>query len=235
LFQLYCKFYKQFKAMISKIISILIFILFFIPALNAQNIESWIEKNEKVPAEKIYLHTDREYYFTGETVWLKSYLTDSRSGRLIPGAENIYIHLTDENGKSTIEQTVLSVNGVVSSQIELSDTLKPGNYLLQAFTDYLLNFGSEAFYSKNISISKPALSLRAINSRQQMRNNTRMVADVSFLPEGGMLLEGLSNLVAFKAIDKDGYGIDATGSVKDETGTNWFHSRLITREWDYFL
>jgi hypothetical protein len=219
LFQLYCIFYKQFKAMISKIISILIFILFFIPALNAQDIESWMEKNEKVPAEKIYLHTDREYYFTGETIWLKSYLTDSRSGRLIPGAENIYIHLTDETGKSTIEQTVLSVNGVVSSQIALSDTLKPGNYLLQAFTDYLLNFGSEAFYSKNFSISKPALSLRAINSRQQMRNNTRMVADVSFLPEGGMLLEGLSNLVAFKAIDKDGYGIEATGSVKDETGT----------------
>jgi hypothetical protein len=204
--------------MIAKIISILIFILLFTPALNAQDIESWIEKNEKVPAEKIYLHTDREYYFTGETIWLKSYLTDSRSGRLIPGAENIYFYLTDENGKSTIKQNILSINGVVSSQIELPDTLKPGNYLLQAFTDYLLNFGSEAFFSKNLSISKPALSLRAIESRQQTWTNTRMVADVSFLPEGGMILEGISNLVAFKAIDKNGYGIEATGSVKDETG-----------------
>ncbi|WP_372949926.1 TonB-dependent receptor plug domain-containing protein [Mariniphaga sp.] len=205
--------------MISKIISFLILILIFNPTLNAQDIETWIEKNEKVPAEKIYLHTDREYYFTGETVWLKSYLTDSRSGRLIPGAENIYLHLLNENGRSTIEQTILSVNGVVSSQIILPDTLKPGNYLLQAFTDYLLNFGSEAFFSKNLSISKPALSLRAIESRQQTRANNRMVADVSFLPEGGMMLEGISNLVAFKAIDKNGFGIDATGSVKDETGS----------------
>ncbi len=214
--------------MVFKIISSLIIILLFAPFLCAQNIESWIEKNEKVPAEKIYLHTDREYYFTGETIWLKSYLTDSRSGRLIPGAENIYIHLTDENGKAAIEQTVLSVNGVVSSQIKLPDTLKSGNYLLQAFTDYLLNFGSQAFYSKNLSISKPALSLRAINSRQQIRTNSRMVADVSFLPEGGMLLEGLSNLVAFKAIDKDGFGIEATGSVKDETGIE-----LVSFKTDY--
>ncbi|MBW6533691.1 MAG: TonB-dependent receptor plug domain-containing protein [Mariniphaga sp.] len=205
--------------MVFKIISILIFILFFNPVSNAQDIESWIEKNEKLPAEKIYLHTDREYYFTGETIWFKAYLTDSRSGRLIPGAENIYLHLTDENGSSTIKQNILSINGVVATQIELPDTLKPGNYLLQAFTDYLLNFGSEAFFSKNLSISKPALSLRAINSRQQMRANIRMVADVSFLPEGGMILEGLSNLVAFKAIDKDGYGVEATGSVRDETGT----------------
>ncbi len=205
--------------MISKIISFLILILIFNPTLNAQDIETWIEKNEKVPAEKIYLHTDREYYFTGETVWLKSYLTDSRSGRLIPGAENIYLHLLNENGKSTIEQTILSINGVVSSQIILPDTLKPGNYLLQAFTDYLLNFGSEAFFSKNLSISKPALSLRAIESRQQTRANNRMAADVSFLPEGGMMLEGISNLVAFKTIDKNGFGIDATGSVKDETGS----------------
>jgi hypothetical protein len=204
--------------MVSKIISLLIFILLFGIDLNAQNIESWIEKNEKVPVEKIYLHTDREYYFTGETVWLKSYLTDSRSGRLIPGAENIYLHLTDENGRSTITQTILSINGVASSQIKLPDTLKPGNYLLQTFTDYLLNFDSEAFFSKKLSISKPALSLRAIESRQQVRTNTRMVADVSFLPEGGMLLENISNLVAFKAIDKNGYGVHATGTVKDENG-----------------
>ena len=96
--------------MISKIITCLIFIHFFTLTLNAQNIESWIEKNEKAPVEKIYLHTDREYYFTGETIWLKSYLTDSRSGRLIPGAENVYIRLIDDGGKDTYSANLMSVN-----------------------------------------------------------------------------------------------------------------------------
>jgi hypothetical protein len=66
--------------------------------LNAQNIESWISENEKNPAEKIYIQTDSENYFTGDTVWFKVYLTDSRSGQLIPRAENVYINLMDGSG-----------------------------------------------------------------------------------------------------------------------------------------
>ncbi len=204
--------------MATKIISSLIFsLIIFSTRLNAQNIESWIEQNEKVPVEKIYLHTDREIYFTGETIWFRSYLTDSRSGRLIPGAENIYVQLINEAGKTVAEITTMSINGLVSSQMELPDSLKPGNYHLQAFTDYLLNFGSDAFFGKQLSISKPARSLRAIESRKAQKTNP-MVADVSFFPEGGMLLQGISNLVAFKAIDQNGYGTEATGSVRDESG-----------------
>ena len=45
-----------------------------------------------------------------------------------------------------------------------------------------------------------------------------MVADVTFLPEGGVLLENATNLVAFKAISRLGYGVNAKGTVKDEKG-----------------
>lgn len=200
-----------------KILSFLLFSLLSIIAVNAQNIRTWIEENDKLPAEKIYIHSDRESYFSGETIWFKAYLTDSRSGRLIPGAENIYLLLMDESEKAIIEMTILSINGVASAQMQIPDTLKPGNYLLQAFTDYLMNFSADAFFSKIFSIAQPARSLQAIENRQQMRAQ-HMVADVSFMPEGGIILEGISNLVAFKAVDKNGYGIEATGSVKDESG-----------------
>ncbi len=30
--------------------------------------------NEQRPTEKVYLHTDRETYLTGETIWMKGYL-----------------------------------------------------------------------------------------------------------------------------------------------------------------
>jgi hypothetical protein len=210
--------FKQLKAMKPKVFSILFLFSLSIIAVKAQNFKTWMEENEKLPAEKIYLHTDRTYYFTGETVWFKSYLTDSRSGRLIPGAENIYVHLIAPTGVTVAEITALSVNGLVANQLEIPDTLNPGNYLLQATTDYLLNFSPGACFSRNLIISKPARSLRAMESRRQMRTATRMVTGVSFFPEGGKLPEGISNLVAFKAIDKNGYGIEASGSVRDETG-----------------
>jgi hypothetical protein len=210
--------FKQLKAMKPKIFSFLLLTSLSVIAVKAQNFETWMQENEKLPVEKIYLHTDRAYYFTGETVWFKSYLTDSRSGRLIPGAENIYVHLIAPTGETVAAITVLSANGLVANQLEIPDTLNPGNYLLQATTDYLLNFSPGACFSKNLIISKPARSLRAIESRRQMRTATRMVAGVSFFPEGGKLLEGISNLVAFKAFDKNGCGIDASGAVRDEAG-----------------
>ena len=204
--------------MVIKTISILIFTLFLTSVLNAQDIETWVELNEKVPVEKIYLHTDREYYFTGETVWFKVYLTDSRSGRLIPGAENVYIRLIDDGGKEAYSVNLMSVNGHVPGHIDLPDTLKPGRYLIQAFTDYLQNFGKESFFHKTVEIRKPANSVRAIEARRRTATDRKMVADVMFFPQGGKLLERVSNLVAFKATDRNYRGVDAAGVVRDETG-----------------
>ncbi|HUN03778.1 MAG TPA: hypothetical protein PLS00_13050 [Niabella sp.] len=50
--------------------------LFFLN-INAQkpleNLTNWSRIN---PIEKVYLHTDRESYFAGESVWLKGYFQD---------------------------------------------------------------------------------------------------------------------------------------------------------------
>ncbi|MFA7489468.1 MAG: TonB-dependent receptor plug domain-containing protein [Mariniphaga sp.] len=194
----------------------------------AQDIEGWMEANEKVPVEKLYLHTDREYYFSDETIHLKAYLTDSRSGRLIPGAENIYIHLIDGSGRLVLEHNLMAIHGQVPGQIDLPDTLRAGGYMLQAFTDYLLNFGEEAFFYKKLWISKTARPARAVESRQRNPSNRRMVADVTFLPEGGAILEGVPNVVAFKAVDRNGYGADVRGSVRDESGRE-----VVTFSTDY--
>lgn len=42
--------------------------------------------------------------------------------------------------------------------------------------------------------------------------------DVQFFPEGGALLPGELQLVAFKAIGSDGLGMDVSGGIYDETG-----------------
>jgi hypothetical protein len=44
-------------------------------------------------------------------------------------------------------------------------------------------------------------------------------ADVQFFPEGGNLISGVRSKIAFKAVGSDGMGINITGSVVDNTGT----------------
>ena len=39
-----------------------------------------------------------------------------------------------------------------------------------------------------------------------------------FFPKAEAMLENVSNLVAFKAVNRDGYGVEAKGLVRDEKG-----------------
>lgn len=194
-----------------------VFIIVCISVLysKAQNLEDWISDNEKNPVEKIYIHTDSENYFSGDTAWFKVYLTDSRSGQLIPRAENVYIKLVDDAGNQATQLIVLCINGQASGSFIISEKFKPGNFLIQAYTNYLFNFGSDAFFYRQISVSR--ISPSAQNQLHTSRTGN-MVADVTFFPEGGVLLENATNLVAFKAISRLGYGVNAKGTVKDEKG-----------------
>lgn len=204
--------------MIKNTILPLLFILIFFMQASPQTIDNWIAENEKLPVEKIYLHTNKDFYFTDETIWFKTYLTDSRSGQLIPGAENIYINLIDEQGNRAFETAVMSVNGQAPGNIPIPKSLAPGNYLIEAFTDYLQNFTSNAFFYKPIQISRITTTGRISQNQQRFSRSQRMVADVSMLPEGGKLLANTSNVVAFKAVNRDGYGVEAKGTVRDERG-----------------
>lgn len=206
---------KNYPAMIKQFTVIYMLIFAIISGLNAQNIEDWILANEKNPVEKIYIHTDSENYFTGDTVWFKIYLTDSRSGQLIPRAENVYVHLLDGSGSSALQLVLLCVNGQASGSFAVSEKMKPGNYLMHAYTNYLFNFSAEAYFYKQLTISRISGIARTSAKTDRTSN---MVADFTFMPEGGVLLENSSNLVAFKAIDKSGFGVNARGTVKDEKG-----------------
>lgn len=201
--------------MLKKFISTIMLFCVTVTLTVAQNIDSWIEANEKNPAEKIYVHTDSENYFTGDTVYFKVYLTDSRSGQLIPRAENVYFKLTDDMGNQAMQMVLLCVSGQASGNFVITEKFKPGNYLVQAYTNYLFNFGPDSYFYKQVSVSRISSS---VQTSSLSNREGSMVADVEFFPEGGVLLENVTNVVAFKAIGKLGYGVNTKGTVKDEKG-----------------
>ena len=51
----------------------------------------------KAPIEKAYLHTDRDVYFAGETVWLKAYMYSDFFPDTI--STNLHVELLDKNSQ----------------------------------------------------------------------------------------------------------------------------------------
>ena len=54
-----------------------------------------------------------------------------------------------------------------------------------------------------------------LSGKAETRDKKNATIDVSFLPEGGFLLAEESNGVAFKAVGKNGKGIDISGVILD--------------------
>lgn len=164
------------------------------------------------PQEKVYLHLDKDYYAAGETIWYKAYVMMQNQPSLT--VMDVYVELLDKNGIVVMKKHLPAGGASAAGNFELPETMKPGQYQLRAYTAWMLNFDPGFLCYRNIEIFDPS-----------KRNNlpprdTPVVKEfsVQFFPEGGNLLEGTANTVAFKAIDQNGYPIAVIGDVKDSKG-----------------
>ncbi|RPE05651.1 hypothetical protein EGT74_25080 [Chitinophaga lutea] len=158
------------------------------------------------PQEKVYLHFDRDYYAAGETIWYSAYITLNEQPAL--GARNLYAELRDAKGAIVQKQLVVAYQGGAAGEFTLPENMKPGLYQVRAYTAWMLNFDSSFLFYKNIQIMDP---------KSGKTGETAATRDfsVQFFPEGGDLINDVSSLVAFKAIDANGYPIKVAGAVRD--------------------
>jgi len=173
--------------------------------------------------EKAYLHLDKPWYTPGETIWLEAYVVDAT--RHLPDTLSKVLHVELLNAKNQLvaRRNLRLEAGLAPGDIALPDTLASGNYTLRAYTNWMRNAGPEFFYSRRLSVwpaapleapdSKPAaVRARAASARTAAAAVAR-APDVQFFPEGGNLVAGLENVVAFKVTDYAAHGLDVQGQV----------------------
>ncbi len=199
-------------------LSLFIFISLFISkASTAQNNELLSQRQVPDAIEKVYLQTDRDFFFLGDTIWFKAYLLDGQNLSLVSDIQNLYVELIDSQGKIRQEQVLLSEYGQASGSIIIPDTSVTGPFVIRAYTDYQKNFGEEMIFHKTIRISETKNSFE-LESDLPVIKKEKPEVDVSFFPEGGFLLTGTQNLVAFKAVDQTGMGVPIGGKVLNSKG-----------------
>ena len=180
----------------------------------------------KYKQQKIYLHSDKEIYMAGETIWLKAYLMEATT--LLPDSlgKDIYVDLIDFTNRQVRSIIIRNKQGVSNGDILLSDTLPEGKYQLRSYTNWMRNFDEDFFYNKTIEIKNPNYEnivtthrLKAIKvfNRGYKKMETKHV--MTFFPEGGYLLNGFQGKMAFKSENKLGQPVDVTGRILDDKGT----------------
>ncbi len=162
---------------------------------------------KKYPPEKLFLHTDRSVYVSGQTIWYKGYAT--AYGKPSQLSKIMYVQLTDDNGKILVKNKLLLKDGGSHGNIDLPDSLHTGWYQLRSFTAWMVNFGEDGFYHQKIYIQNRA------DTSSHVVNHSPKRYYFSFFPEGGDLIEGNICNIAFKATDENGAPVNMEGEVRD--------------------
>ncbi|WP_346239037.1 hypothetical protein ABDK00_009900 [Niabella insulamsoli] len=172
--------------------------------LPEDRLQSWHQKN---PIEKVYLHLDRQDYFAGQTSWFKGYFLSD----FMPSKKNstLFVELINSSGAILAKKVLPVFNGVTYGQIELPDTLSTGTYHFRAYSPLMLNHDKSYLYRR---------PLRVYGKNSGKKDQSMGSSHLNFFPEGGNLLAGVSNRIAFKATDASGLPLNITAEVKDETG-----------------
>ncbi len=91
--------------------------------------------------EKVYIHTDNQCYFVGDTLWYKAYVV--RADNLVPTdmSRILYVELLSPDGVLVErQQIIVAPENYTCGQFVLTDSLYSGYYELRAYTRWMLNF-----------------------------------------------------------------------------------------------
>lgn len=161
---------------------------------------------EKAVAEKLYVHTDKQFYLAGEILWFKLYYADGTSNKPFNLSKVAYVELLDKEHKPVMQGKIALENGKGSGSFYIPSSIAAGNYVLRAYTNWMKNFGPDYFFQQTVIIVNSLKPLPA-----PVADTIRPVA--RFFPEGGNLVKGINSKVAFQVTDQYGKGMHFTGSL----------------------
>ena len=183
--------------------------------IQAQETDQLSKKVENYSAshleEKLFLHTDKSVYLSDEICWFKIYNVDGFFHLPLALSTVAYVEVLDNHSKAIVQEKVTLQNGLGGGSLKLPTSIVSGNYTIRAYTNWMKNYSTDFFFQKSITI---------INTKKDQANAlavaTKDEVKIQLFPEGGNLVNDLTNKVAFKITNQFGKGIAATGAVFNE-------------------
>ncbi|MBX2897738.1 MAG: hypothetical protein KF763_20015 [Cyclobacteriaceae bacterium] len=167
--------------------------------------------------EKIFIHTDKNFWVAGETSWFKIYLVHGQSHEPVNSSRVAYVELIGSENQIILQTKVELTNGFGNGYINIPPSISSGNYYLRAYTRWMQNYSAEFYYHQSVTI---------VNTFRRLFDDVVHKSpdiDIQFFPEGGQWIDGIPHKLAFRAIDQNGTGIDFKGALINSKGDTLLH------------
>ena len=138
------------------------------------------------PQEKIHVTTDQGRYVTGDTIWLRAWVTDAASGHQVNASKYVYVELLSPFGKVEKRIKIREDNGLYSGYLDLDEELPEGNYTLAAYTTFMEGLGTDYFFRKPLGVISPySTQAEIVTTFEPTDNDESLKMSLSFQDREG--------------------------------------------------
>lgn len=103
--------------------------------------------------EQMYVHTDKPYYYIGDTIWMKGYASYSQPMWRDSLSRTAYVELLDRTNQVVVTSKIVKLDsGFFSNELVIPSVPETRNYYLRVYTNLNRNFGDNTLYVKPIPI-----------------------------------------------------------------------------------
>jgi hypothetical protein len=114
-----------------------------------------LAKTAKNYQEKVYLHTDKPYYYAGDQVFFKGYFAYGNPYLRDELSKVLHVELISGERDMVIEKKFQIRDGIVVGDFYLPDSLSEEKYFIRAYTNWMRNYGPNQYFLQPISILDP--------------------------------------------------------------------------------
>lgn len=160
--------------------------------------------------EKLYVHTDKEFYLSGEICWFKLYVVDAATNKPLDLSKVAYLEWLDKDNKPIVQAKAGLAKGYGDGSAYLPLTLRSGTYKLRAYTNWMKNDGPNWFFEKSITV---------VNGRRSAELSAvpdTLKYPIAFFPEGGNFVENTPCHIGFRITDQYGRGVACSGVITED-------------------
>jgi len=132
------------------------------------------------PQEKIYFHTDKPYYITGERIWFRAHLADAMTHIPSPVSRYVYVELINPLDSIVTRVKIRSVEDAYYGYLLIPDDIPEGDYTMRAYTTFMRSQDENYFCTKTIRIGDPQARAISVNTKFTFESDKKVNVQFRF-------------------------------------------------------
>ena len=175
--------------------------------------------SQYVHKTSIYLRTSKDIYESMEDLWFKAYSVDIQQQLLSMTDQTLYVQLVHADRDTVVWEELYPIeDGIASGNIYLDNSFPQGAYWLCAYSAHSFDKENDHFIdARRIEIVEDFKELMIPKKKDNATvDSSENTIQFDLFPEGGYLLSGITNKIAFKAVDRSGLPRSVSGTLLED-------------------